>query len=99
LANAPTSALQNAGRPSGLRLDTNVFGPREHSTSSSSTQLTPALADLRNQLAGVEETLADLRRDQLGCAARSLDGLPGFAAFDLFDAFGRHQERNRLAVQ
>jgi len=39
LANAPTIALEKAGRSSGLRLDTNVFGPREHSTTSLSTRL------------------------------------------------------------
>ncbi len=42
-ATAPTSVVQKAGRSSGLRLDTKVFGPREHSTTSSSTQLAPAL--------------------------------------------------------
>ena len=36
--------LQNAGRSSGLRLDTSVLGPREHTTTSSSTQLAPALS-------------------------------------------------------
>jgi hypothetical protein len=38
-----TKVLQNAGRSSGLRLDTTVFGPREQTTTSSSTQLAPAL--------------------------------------------------------
>ena len=36
--------LQKAGRSSGLRLDTSVFGPREQTTTSSSTQLAPALS-------------------------------------------------------
>jgi len=80
LANAPTIALEKAGRSSGLRLDTNVFGPREHSTTSLSTRLDqrPGAADHRDRLACVEEAPAE---------------------FDLLDAFGRHQERNSLAVQ
>ena len=167
-------------RSSGLRLDTNVFGPREQSTTSSSTQLAPALtkvgfdarprrdrpaahhvgldqrprsvADHRNGLARVEETpgerdrrgvgaqevgigdaagqhqrgvvgcgntvgrlvglervgwrqvverldLADFCGHQFGCAAGLFDGLPRFGQFDLLDAFGSDQERNRLAVQ
>ena len=36
--------LQKAGRSSGLRLDTSVFGPHELTTTSSSTQLAPALS-------------------------------------------------------
>jgi hypothetical protein len=41
LATAPTSVAER-GRSSGLRLATNVFGPREHSTTSS-TQFAPGL--------------------------------------------------------
>jgi len=67
LANVPTSVLQNAGRSSGLRLDTNVFGPREHSTTSSSTHLAPALRR------SIRLDFSDLRGHQLGCATGLLD--------------------------
>src|SRR5690606_28054093 len=36
-------AVQNAGRSSGLRLDTRVLGPSVHTTTSLSTQFAPAL--------------------------------------------------------
>jgi len=81
LANAPTIALEKAGRSSGLRLDTNVFGPREHSTTSLSTRL--------DQRPGAWQ----ITGDRLACVEEAP------AEFDLLDAFGRHQERNSLAVQ
>jgi hypothetical protein len=97
VANAATSLPQNAGKSSGLRLDTNVFGQREHSTTSASTQLADPIGIRIREIGPHTRPRRDrpaahhVRLESVG-RCQVVEGL-------LLDAFGSDEKRNLLAIQ